>query len=521
MHIAMVAAENGALKGGKVGGIGDVIRDVPLALAQRGHSVSVISPSYMALAKLNRSTLVGSVSVVFTGRDETLELYRVEPNGNTKTDLVQHFVLEHPLFAAGGEGVIYCDDGLGPFATDASKFALFCLATAQLLLEERFSPVDQLHLHDWHSAPLALLRHHLPKFQKLREIPVAYTIHNLSLQGVRPLAGHISSLHAWFPDLVPDLAYLQDPVHLDCVNLMRAGINLADTVHAVSPSYAQEILRRSDPERAFVGGEGLEADLGRVNSEGRLFGILNGCDYAQQLANPLSRPNLFDAIETNLKSWVGDRPDVSSAHFYALNRLSVWHKLRKGPAALMVSIGRVTDQKSRLFKQVLSVQDGESVSMLECLLHQNADAHFIMIGSGDSDYEHFFTGVMRRCDNFLFLCGFSESLAQSLYSTGDLFLMPSSFEPCGISQLLAMRAGMPCVVHHVGGLRDTVTEGENGFAFTGTGPTEQADGMLQAVGRARSAMGDKALWQQMRRKAKDTRFTWEHAIDHYLQDLYH
>lgn len=520
MHIAMVAAENGALERGKVGGIGDVIRDVPLALAERGHTVSVITPGYMLLAKQNESELLGTVTVSFVGREETLELYRVMARSGVQNDAVEHYVVDHPLFAACGAGQIYCDDDQGPFATDASKFALFCLGVAQLLLTLRFARVDQLHLHDWHAAPLALIRHHLASFKSLQDIPVAYTIHNLSLQGVRPLSGHISSLHAWFPDLVPELSLLQDPVHLDCVNLMRAGINLADTVHAVSPSYAEEILLPSDAERAFVGGEGLEADLVRVKAQGKLFGILNGCDYEQKPAAALARPKLYDLMEACLNSWVGDRVNVRAVHFHALGRLSEWRKKRKAPHSTMISIGRITGQKSKLFIQQMHRADGADGSLLEQLLQYHPDSHFIMLGSGDSDYEQFFTQVMQRCDNFLFLCGFSESLANTLYSCGDMFLMPSSFEPCGISQLLAMRVGTPCVVHHVGGLRDTVREGENGFVFAGAGLNEQAQNMLLAVERALVAMADKQRWAQICQSARASRFTWQDAIDQYLNHLY-
>ena len=143
-----------------------------------------------------------------------------------------------------------------------------------------------------------------------------------------------------------------------------------------------------------------------------------------------------------------------------------------------------------------------------------------MVGSGDEDYEHFFTTVMARCDNFLFLRGFSEALAGALYRAGDLFMMPSSFEPCGISQMLAMRAGTPCVVHHVGGLRDTVQHGVNGFAFTGNTAEEQAQHMLDVTRQACATVIRPAQWQSICRAAQASRFSWDVAVRRYIDELY-
>ena len=194
MHIAMIAAENGALIGGKVGGIGDVIRDVPLALAALGHQVSVLTPGYGVLARQNPAVLLGTVTVNFCGHPEVLEVFKVEARASTpsaakrgktgKAAGVTHYVLEHPLFSACGAGSIYCNDHYGPFATDAHKFALYCVAVCELLRTHKLGVVDVLHLHDWHAALLAILRRYATAYQALRNIPVVYTIHNLSLQGV-------------------------------------------------------------------------------------------------------------------------------------------------------------------------------------------------------------------------------------------------------------------------------------------------------------------------------------------------
>lgn len=153
------------------------------------------------------------------------------------------------------------------------------------------------------------------------------------------------------------------------------------------------------------------------------------------------------------------------------------------------------------------------------LAHLN-DGVFIILGSGEEFYEHFFTAAMVRHDNFLFLQGFSEDLADALYAGGDLFLMPSSFEPCGISQMLAMRAGTPCIVHEVGGLKDTVENGVNGFSFRGDAPREQAQNMLDCISVACTSTGKPATWLSLCRNASSARFSWDEAVLQYQDLLY-
>ena len=143
-----------------------------------------------------------------------------------------------------------------------------------------------------------------------------------------------------------------------------------------------------------------------------------------------------------------------------------------------------------------------------------------MVGSGDPDYELFLAETAARNNNFIFLRGYSEELVKALYEMGDLFLMPSSFEPCGISQMLAMRAGQPCLVHHVGGLRDTVEDNVTGFTFTGNNPTGQADNLIATLQRALVAKSKPEKWQAMRKKAAAKRFSWTDSIDLYQKQLY-
>ena len=145
----------------------------------------------------------------------------------------------------------------------------------------------------------------------------------------------------------------------------------------------------------------------------------------------------------------------------------------------------------------------------------------VLLGTGDADYERFLTVTAASHDNLIFLRGYSDRLAQALYSGGDLLLMPSSFEPCGISQMLAMRAGQPCLVHDVGGLKDTVEDGVTGFNFSGDGLTEQADNMVATLRRALEVHNKQPTrWRAMRKAAAAARFDWGDSVDAYIERLY-
>ena len=231
MHVLMVAAENDALPGAKVGGIADVVRDLPRAIAARSeghdhdhdpgygyghshshsqgqgqgsnqrHTVSVVLPSYGVLHELAGASMLSEFDVAFRGDKRRVSLWQVifpDADGG-----VRQFILHSAAFALGKRGQVYCDDPpQRPFASDANKFALFCAAVCTAIAAGLFGAIDVIHLHDWHAALVLLLRACDPDYAALQRIRCVYTIHNLALQGVRPLRGDPSSLACWFPQLV-------------------------------------------------------------------------------------------------------------------------------------------------------------------------------------------------------------------------------------------------------------------------------------------------------------------------------
>lgn len=521
MKICFISAENGALKGGKVGGIGDVIAQLPEALARRGCSVSVLTPSHGFLHLTPQADKTRVFNIYFRGYSHMVEMYSV-PSQRPHPD-VHHWVLHHPLLNAydhfSGQHRIYTHDPPDrPFYTDATRFAFFSAAAAAVAAWGVIGPFDCIHLHDWHSVLVALLRKSHPDFRKLRSIRTVYTIHNLAIQGIRPLRGSDSALEAWFPELGYSWYDVHDPRWQDNFNAMAAGIRLADKVHTVSPSYAREIQEPSLPPLSY-GGEGLEADLRRAYDEGRLAGILNGCEYPEGILDKhYGFTEILDQSRAAAISWTGNRDVVPAAQFLTWARASDLARQNARPRTLLTMVTRITEQKMLLYRKLGSNGTSGLESILQIL---GKNGCFMLLGNGDSGYERFLIRMSSRYANFIFINGYSEICADMLYTEGDLFLMPSSFEPCGISQMLAMRAGQPCVVHEVGGLRDTVQDGVNGFSFRGDSITGQVDAFIETVRRALDLKeNNPGQWNTIRDNAAASRFLWDDTARQYMEQLY-
>ncbi len=506
-----LAAENGALPGGKVGGVGDVVRNLPAALCDEGWRTSVLTPSYGMLARLPGARKLASIEVPFRGVSESVAVHEVPGSVHS----VRNLVFEHALFSPSGTGKIYChDEDDRPFATDASKFALFGSAAAAYIDQLAETP-DVVHLHDWPSALYFLLKNFSADYKRLRDMRTVFTIHNLAYQGTRPIDGDDSSLDAWFPDLEYDPELVADPEHAQCLNPMALAIRSADRASTVSQTYAREICMPSDPSRGFVGGEALDSDLAAIAARDGLVGILNGCEYPQPVGRRPGWRRIVALAKAQADSWQSSDA-ANGSHRLAKRRLHALPKRRR--RHVLVSIGRMVKQKVRLFLEPMT--DGRPA--LEHLLDSlGSQGVVFFLGSGEADLERRLLDIAERYANLVFLCGYSETLADPLYRGGDLFLMPSSFEPCGISQMLAMRSAQPCVVHGVGGLADTVEDGVTGFVFDGAGPAEQAAAFVATTRRAlrlRTANSDQ--WQEICRRAAAQRFDWKTSARQTIDSLY-
>ncbi len=574
--VLMIAAENDAIKGAKVGGMADVIRDLPPALAKVDVCVDVAMPNYGFIAKDNNAEFIAKVVVKFGANLETIDVYKMPAPFLTATGLQDKstqdtssqdksielsssvYLFDHHLFNSPDNQVYTEGAPDRPFAEDATKFALFNLAVAQAYIDAVIAPVDILHMHDWHAGMLVMLRAFASEYAALKALPCVFSIHNLALQGIRPIREDVSSFTAWFPDLSRLLsdeqkAQISDPRYPHCINPMKMGIELSDKVHLVSPTYANEVLMASDHQNGFFGGEGLEDSLLDKHHRGDVVGILNGCIYGTQATNdpvthdeeskvsqvnkvskvaksvkPVSSKQIAQVFEHSQQAvikWLGKFEYVKAVDQIALTRLQMLMVKQSKPSLacdfLMTSVGRLTDQKVLLLRQTNGNSGSILQSVLQRLKQAKPKAIFILLGSGDKQIAVEFQKVAANNDNFVFLNGYDDSLSTSLYQYGELFMMPSSFEPCGISQLLAMKHGQVCIAHGVGGLRDTIVDKHNGWLFEGNNLQHQAQQLLLVLEQALTMHNDNPdEYLAMRQSASDVRFTWHKVAQEYLEKLY-
>lgn len=509
-QVLFIAAENDALRNAKVGGVADVVRDLPAALASLGWGVTVAIPSYGLLQTAKGVKRIRTMAVRYRGASEKVDVWEVPGIYGAVTNLV----FDHPLFAANGAGQIYFgDDAERPFATDANKFALLSAAGATWVETSKQKP-DVVHLHDWHTAFYLLLREYCNEYSSLKTIRSVFTIHNLSYQGTRPFADDESSLEAWFPDLDYDRDMIADPEYDNCLNPMLAAIRLADSVSTVSPTYATEICKPSDPDTGFVGGERLEGVLAEAAAAGRLSGVINGC-YYDVATRAMRWPEMLAAMREQVSTWRQEHPQVA-AHGIAAKTLKLL--TIKKPSTVLLSIGRLVSQKASLF---VAPSKSGTAALQQIVDALDDDAVLIVLGSGEPVFESALADMAAKSSKLLYLQGYSETLADPLYALADLFLMPSSFEPCGISQMLAMRASLPCVVHSVGGLKDTIVDGVTGFGFTGNSLGDQAEAFvattLSAVALRKAKPG---RFQRICDAAGAQRFAWSDSARQTIAKLY-
>jgi starch synthase len=507
-NFLFVAAENDAIANCKAGGMGDVVRDVPRQISERGDRAYVITPSYSRLHQ--NATFKDHLNFRLRGETYTAELYEVKPKREFEN--ISHFVIHHPEIKAGDIAHIYHNDLTEPFFTDAIKFFIFCTAVAEAIKNEAFGMLDVVHLHDWHASLVLFLKRFHPAYHDLNKIRFVYTIHNLAIQGIRPFSGSYSSVENWFPELELNYRELQDQRFQDCINLMAIGIRFADAVHTVSPSYKEDILKPSSPPE-FIGGEGLEEDLKQADKEGRLFGILNGANYSN--INKVEKGILFRQCIRRLFRWLQEEKKDYKAHYLAHTGEKLTRFQQDQPDFICTSIARLTEQKFYFFQQ-----DPDLLPKLMEKLNKN-NGVFILLGTGAPEYEFIFRAASYQHKNFIFINAQSESIIDMLYQESNLYLMPSLFEPCGISQMLAMRNGQPCLAHHTGGLKDTVIHGKTGFSFKGNTLEEKIQDFVKVFSETVDLFfNDRKEWKKISANAKRQKFTWKKSVDEYYRYLY-
>jgi len=525
LHILMAAAECRGVA--KVGGLADVVFDLSAKLTAEGHRVTVVLPLYADTVLAKGGTVrLADFAVDFGGRKVPAALRSATVNG-----LEVHLV-DAPAFG-GEDGAVYVDSaarGHGPFEDDARRFAFFSAAVWELVRNYGgFRDVQVLHCHDWHTG-------WIPLFVRLdgleRRYATVFTIHNLDYQGTRPWDdpyAPLASWRQWFPGRWKALkkakalfAAVSDPAVPHCFNPLRCGIRAAGAVNTVSPTYAAEITRPDDPAANFLGGRGLESDLALRQSEGRLWGIINGLDYdafdPNRLDPPFSseskdllalRRRHRDALWNDLPRAIDELEAKHGRKFGNVERVRAHLGEFLATAAalpLTVCVTRAVRQKLGLFVEELS----PGVPLARAFLHRGSA--LLVIGTGELEHQ---LEPLNDEPAALFLQCFDADFATKLYAAGELFLMPSDFEPCGISQLMAMRYGCLPLVHDRGGLHDTVRHGHTGFVFQGATRQKAKTAFLEAAGEAVALVKGRG-YEALVRRAMEQRFEWPESVKAYV-----
>ncbi len=476
LRVLHVAAE--CVPFAKVGGLGDVVGALPTALAAEGVAASVVMPLYggpggAVAARAAPLAHVWSGTVTLGDDAFPTRVWRSEAPGRSGAPV--YFVDEPVHF--GDAGVYFrAADGL-PFEHSASRFVVFQLAVLAWLGDT--PDVDVLHLHDNHTALIpAMLRAGGP------DLPTVFTVHSADHQGEIPAdlwaRLGLPTHDAW---LRPGRA----------INAMQAGIDLADAVTTVSPSYAAELCADDGVAHGLAAAFRYAGD--------RFSGILNGIDAA--VWNPATDPHLPHTYSA---------ADLAGK---AATKAAVCAELNLDAARpLAAYVGRLMPEKG--VEVLLPGVDA---------LVRTTDVAVVLLGTGDPEHEAEVRGLagMLAADGFdgrlAAVVAFDERLAHRLYAAADVFLMPSRSEPCGLGQMYAMAYGTPPVVHATGGLRDTVTafNGDDGTGFPFDSFTP--DGFVAAVRDALTLLADPHDWWWMQQNGMTADFSWNASARAY-RDLY-
>jgi len=494
LDIWMVAAEVGPLA--QTGGLADVLRALPAALARQGHRVRVFLPAYGRIDKSPFASLPREDHLAVPlgiGRVPVRFLTRPAADG-VVTTLAQN----EELF---GRDNLYGPHTGGDFPDNARRFALLARAVVELAARSD-RPPDVLHGHDWHVGLMPLLAR-LAGAWRGRRPKTVHTIHNMGYQG--HFGGDEMDWITRNTALRETLFRLDGIEFRGGINFLKAAIQFADRLTAVSPRYAWEIT-------TLEGGFGLHDAAWR--RRGDLAGILNGADYEQW--DPRHDPNIPERYDSgSIGRKEASRKFLRAAFGLAPAGPAVTpgSAAPSGPGAadrpILGVVSRLVDQK------------GIDVLLEAAPALLRAGAALVVLGAGNGRIAGGLERLRREHpDQVGLYIGFNEPLSHLILAGSDLLLVPSRYEPCGLVQMHAMRYGTIPVVHRTGGLADTVRdetaepERGTGFVFEGLG----AGTLAEAVHRAlilRS--GSPGRWRALQERAMAEDFSWDRSAARYAE----
>lgn len=489
MKILFVASECSPLV--KVGGLADVIGSLSKEMKRMGQDIRIVIPFYKPLKekKLDPLHKMGSVEINIGGKREQVAIFQTVLTGvfplENNPIKIPVYLLENKTYISGGG--IYLD--ASEFSSIA-RFLCFSQAVIKLLEEMNWQP-DIIHVHDWQTGIISLLI----KLKQL-SIKTIFTIHNLLIQGQWNYETVLAFL-GLVGDEAPSLGEKASGMYGDDFNMMQQAILNADIITTVSPSYAKEIKTKKYYAR------GLEKTIAKRVQD--IHGVLNGIGI--YIFNP--ETDQYIQKQYSVKH-IGDK---------TINKLYLQKK------------AGFTQNKSIPLLGVISrldVQKGVGLLSLAVDKMVEMGCQIIFLGTGQEKYE----SMLKQCaqkypKNVAAYIRFDVKLAQQIYAGADIFLMPSRFEPCGLSQLIAMRYGTIPIVRATGGLIDTVKNItiERGLfgrikSIKGTGfsfDVFDIKKFLSTLTRALNIYSQKKLWRQLQINAMNTDFSWRRSAQKYIQ----
>ncbi|MDD4278348.1 glycogen synthase GlgA [Candidatus Sumerlaeota bacterium] len=486
MNILILSSE--AVPFAKTGGLADVSTSLCVELNRLGHDARLLIPEYCPAIDRSLYTLdrvMSGLKVVLGGHEHICNIEKCRiPGTSQKSHSFVYFVQYGGFFERPG---MYSESGID-YWDNPQRFAYLCKTALEWCLAEEWIP-DVIHCNDWQTALLPVyLKTHVSYRDNplLDNVKVLMSIHNLSYQG---------RFDSWYnPEIEvgPEVFHLHGLEFYGDLNLLKGGIMYADRVSTVSPTYAMEI-------QTSEFGCGLDGVL-QARSED-LSGILNGIDES------VWKPSVDKAI----------------AKKYSLHGMNGKKACKK---ALQEELGLKVDENIPMIGLIsrLTYQKGFDLflSQLDALLSR--DVQVVVLGTGDNNLVHWLDDVARRYpSNVAVALRFDEGLSHRILAGSDLFLMPSRFEPCGLTQMYAMKYGTVPVVRATGGLKDSVIDATptsledgtaTGFCF------ERFDGwdMIQALDRALDMYrNDAAQWKKLMKNGMSADFSWSSSAKSYVE----
>ncbi len=461
-------ASSEALPFAASGGLADVAGSLPQALRNRKIACRVVMPLYGSVSDEMRANMkfITSIMVPVSWRRQYCGIFEAKAGG------VIYYLIDNEYYFKRGSFYGHYDDG--------ERFAFFSRAVLEILPYIDFKP-DIIHCNDWQTALVPVYYSTIyGNKEGYTGIKTVFTIHNIQYQGKygNEILGDVFGLGEECSSLLN---------FGDCINLMKGGIECANKVTTVSNTYAGEIL---DPWFSH----GLDPILKERSY--KLSGILNGIDVINY--NPETDKDIF--CNYSAKDFEGKAEN--KAALQELFGLPV-----RADVPVMGIVSRLVAHKGLdLVKRI----------MWELL--GSTDMQLIVLGSGDWEYESFFKELAAAFPEKVGLrLGFIPDMARKIYAGSDMFLMPSKSEPCGLSQMVALRYGSIPIVRETGGLKDTITDSGDGKGNGFTFKSYDAYDMLDAIRRALASYADGAYWKKLVERALKCDNSWGKSAREYIK----